>query len=145
MALLPLMRRIFAIVAIVIVALMMMVLLPFLMGRHPCHCIDGVVALITMASLPLIHDSVVALIVMASLPSSSWPCSLVAMASSQSLMLRCPHHHCNGIVALITMAMLPLMRRRLCSHCNGCWVKRRYCLAGITKLGERVAKNTKLE
>ncbi len=26
-----------------------------------------------------------------------------------------------------------------------CWVKRRYCLAGITKLGERVAKNTKLE
>ncbi len=28
---------------------------------------------------------------------------------------------------------------------NDCWVKRRYCLAGITKLGERVAKNTKLE
>ncbi len=26
-----------------------------------------------------------------------------------------------------------------------CWVKRRYCLAGIRKLGERVAKNTKLE
>jgi hypothetical protein len=26
-----------------------------------------------------------------------------------------------------------------------CWVRRRYCLAGITKLGERVAKNTKLE
>jgi hypothetical protein len=26
-----------------------------------------------------------------------------------------------------------------------CWVKRRYCLAGITKLWERVAKNTKLE
>jgi hypothetical protein len=25
-----------------------------------------------------------------------------------------------------------------------CWVRRRYCLAGITKLGERVAKNTKL-
>ncbi len=26
-----------------------------------------------------------------------------------------------------------------------CWVRCRYCLAGITKLGERVAKNTKLE
>jgi hypothetical protein len=26
-----------------------------------------------------------------------------------------------------------------------CWVRRRYCLAEITKLGERVAKNTKLE
>ncbi len=26
-----------------------------------------------------------------------------------------------------------------------CWVRRRYCLAGITKLGEQVAKNTKLE
>jgi hypothetical protein len=28
---------------------------------------------------------------------------------------------------------------------KNCWVRRRYCLAGITKLGERVAKNTKLE
>jgi hypothetical protein len=28
---------------------------------------------------------------------------------------------------------------------SNCWVRRRYCLAGITKLGERVAKNTKLE
>ncbi len=26
-----------------------------------------------------------------------------------------------------------------------CWVRRRYCLAGIMKLGEQVAKNTKLE
>jgi hypothetical protein len=26
-----------------------------------------------------------------------------------------------------------------------CWVRCRYCLAGITKLGEQVAKNTKLE
>jgi hypothetical protein len=26
-----------------------------------------------------------------------------------------------------------------------CWVRRRYCLAGITKLREQVAKNTKLE
>ncbi len=31
-------------------------------------------------------------------------------------------------------------------HINlNCWVRRRYCLAGITKLGEWVAKNTKLE
>jgi hypothetical protein len=28
---------------------------------------------------------------------------------------------------------------------KNCWVRRRYCLAGITKLGERVAKNTKLK
>jgi hypothetical protein len=28
---------------------------------------------------------------------------------------------------------------------DACWVRRRYCLAGITKLGEQVAKNTKLE
>ncbi len=26
-----------------------------------------------------------------------------------------------------------------------CWVRRRYCLVRIMKLGERVAKNTKLE
>ncbi len=26
-----------------------------------------------------------------------------------------------------------------------CWVRQRYCLAGITKLGKQVAKNTKLE
>ncbi len=32
----------------------------------------------------------------------------------------------------------------LFSHETICWVRRRYCLAGITKLGERVAKNTKL-
>ncbi len=30
-------------------------------------------------------------------------------------------------------------------HSSECWVRRRYCLAGITKLGEQVAKNTKLE
>jgi hypothetical protein len=29
--------------------------------------------------------------------------------------------------------------------CGGCWVRRSYCLAEITKLGEQVAKNTKLE
>jgi hypothetical protein len=28
---------------------------------------------------------------------------------------------------------------------NCCWVRHRYYLAGITKLGEQVAKNTKLE
>jgi hypothetical protein len=28
---------------------------------------------------------------------------------------------------------------------TGCWVRPRYCLAGITKLGERVVKNSKLE
>ncbi len=31
------------------------------------------------------------------------------------------------------------------SVASKCWVRCRYCLAGITKLGERVAKNTKLK
>jgi hypothetical protein len=50
MALLPLMCRVFTLVAIAIVALMTMVLLPSLLGRHPCHHIDitGVVALVTL-------------------------------------------------------------------------------------------------
>ncbi len=112
------MRRVFAIVAIAIVALMTMVSLPLLMGRHPCHRIDGVIALITMALLPLIWDSVVTLVMMALLPSSSWHCLFVAMVSVSSLMCRHPCHHCNGIVALITMALLPLIRRCLCCHCN---------------------------
>jgi hypothetical protein len=38
MALVPSMRRVFAIIAIAIVALMMMVLLPLLMRRRPCRC-----------------------------------------------------------------------------------------------------------
>ncbi len=34
---------------------------------------------------------------------------------------------------------------QMVSNQPGCWVRRRYCLVGITKLGERVAKNMKLE
>jgi hypothetical protein len=75
MALVSLIRRVFAIVMIAIVAHMTMATLPLLMRRRPCRCQDGVVALITMASLPLIHNGNVALIAMASLPSSSWRCS----------------------------------------------------------------------
>jgi hypothetical protein len=47
-----------------------------------------------------------------------------------------------------TGLLLPLMAGRVFLvriGCRCCWVRRRYCLAGITKLGERVAKNTKLE
>jgi hypothetical protein len=35
-----------------------------------------------------------------------------------SLMCRCPCRICNGIVALIAMALLPSMHRRLCRCCN---------------------------
>jgi hypothetical protein len=71
MALLLSMHSVFSFVAIAFVALMMMVLLPLLMGRHPCHRINGAIALITMALLSLICNSIVALIVMALLLSSS--------------------------------------------------------------------------
>jgi hypothetical protein len=133
MALLPSMCRDFAIVAIAIVALMTMVLLLLSMGRHPCHRIDGIIALITMESLPLIHDSVVALVVMGSLPSSSWHCPLVAMALLSSLMCRQPCRHRDGFVALIAMALLLLMRRHFCCHHNG------YCCprcAGVSAIVE---------
>jgi hypothetical protein len=72
MVLLPSMCRVFAIVAIAIFVLMMMALLLLSMHRCPCHCRDGVIALVTMALLPLIRNGVVALIAMVSLLSSSW-------------------------------------------------------------------------
>jgi hypothetical protein len=83
MALLPSMCRVFTIVTIAFFPLMTMVLLPLLMHRHPCHCRDGVVSLVTMASLPLIRNGVVALIAMASLLSSSW--------------CHCPAFHCRRL------------------------------------------------
>jgi hypothetical protein len=83
MALLPSMHRVFAIVATVIFALMTMALLPLLMHRCPCRCQDGAVSLVTMASLPLIHNGVVALIAMALLLSSSWH--------------HCPAFHCRRL------------------------------------------------
>ncbi len=64
MALLPLMRRVFAIVAIAIFALMTMALSPLSMHRRPFRCGDGVAALVTMASLLLIRNGVV--------PSLQW-------------------------------------------------------------------------
>ncbi len=82
-ALLPLMRKVFAIVAIAIFALMTIVVAPLLMHRHPCHCKDGVVSLVTMALLPLICNGVVAFIVMASLLPSSW--------------YHCPAFHCRRL------------------------------------------------
>jgi hypothetical protein len=74
MALLPLMRRVFAVVVIAIVALMAMALLPLLMRKCPCCCQESVVALIKMVPLPLIRNGVVARIMMALLLSSSWHC-----------------------------------------------------------------------
>jgi hypothetical protein len=71
MVLLPLICRVFAVVVNAIFALMTMALLLLLMHRRPCCCQDGVVAIITMASLPLICNGIVALIAMALLLSSS--------------------------------------------------------------------------
>jgi hypothetical protein len=45
--------------------------------------------------------------------------ALIAMALSSSSMCRHPSHHCNDLVALVVMALLPLMHRHLCSHHNG--------------------------
>jgi hypothetical protein len=137
MALLSLCADVFAIFAIAIVALMTMALLP--LSRYPCCYEAGVVSLVTMTSSTLIHNSVVALIMMVLLPSSSWshcPCcngivvindvvalidhcqagvgTLVVMVLLPS-MCRCLPVIVMEIVALITMALLPLlMRRRLC-------------------------------
>jgi hypothetical protein len=64
-------------------ALMTMALLPLSMCRRPCCCQDGVVSLVTMASMPLIRNGVVALIAMALLLSSSWH--------------HCPAFHCRRL------------------------------------------------
>jgi hypothetical protein len=53
MVLVPLMRRVFAIVAIAFFPLTTMASLPLAMHRCLCHCGDGVFALVTMALLPL--------------------------------------------------------------------------------------------
>jgi hypothetical protein len=95
MALLPLMHRHLCIVTIRIVAFMTMALLPLSMRRCLCHCQDGVVSLVTIASLPLIHNSVVALVVIASLPSLSWRC--------------CPC--CNGVAIIINVIALVARRQ----------------------------------
>jgi hypothetical protein len=121
MVLFPSMRRHFAIIVIAIVALKMMVLLVLLMRRCPCHCRDGVVALVTMASLPLIHNCFVALVAMVSLPSSSWCCCpccngivviINAQASFPSSQWRCCPCH-DGVVAIDAQAYLPLLQLQL--------------------------------
>ena len=63
---------------------------------------------------------------MALLPLLQWRChplqggvvALGKMALSSSSIRRCPFHHCNGIVALVVMALLPLM----CRHLHRCQV-----------------------
>jgi hypothetical protein len=64
---------------------------------------------------------------MALLPLLQWHChhpqasivTLVAMALLSSLMRKPPRCHCNGIVALVVMALLSLMCRHLHHHCDG--------------------------
>jgi hypothetical protein len=53
------------------------------------------ISLVTIASLPLIHNSDVDLVVIALLPSSSWHC--------------CPH--CNGVVVIINVIVLVARRQ----------------------------------
>ncbi len=63
---------------------------------------------------------------MALLPLLQWHChrpqvgviAIIAVALLSSLMCRCPCHHCDGVVALIAMALLPLMGMHLHHFCN---------------------------
>jgi hypothetical protein len=81
---------------------MTMVLLPLLMHRHSCHHQAGIVALITIALLPLIRDNVVALVAMAF-------STLFVLASLPLLCWRqCPC--CDGIIAVDAQASLPLLQ-----------------------------------
>jgi hypothetical protein len=111
-----------------------MAALPLLMGRHPCSCQAGIVALLKNMLLPLIGNDIVALVAMASLPSSSWCVALVAMALSSSSMHSCPCHHHDGVVALIAMVLLPLMRRHLHHCCDGNYHSHRDGVSAVDKL-----------
>ncbi len=65
------------------------------MRRLLCHHQAGIVAHVTMALLPLIHNGIAALVMMVSLPSSSWRL--------------CPH--CNGVVVIINVIALIACRQ----------------------------------
>ncbi len=83
---------------------MMMALLPLLMCRRPCHHQAGIVALVTMALLPLIRDGIVALVATALLPSPSWHCRSC----------------CNGVTVIINaQAFLPSLQWCCCPCCDG--------------------------
>ncbi len=67
----------------------------FALQRHCCPCCDGVVAILKLASLLLLQCAVVII-------------NIIALVA-----------HCQaGIVALVMMALAPLMRRRLCPCCH---------------------------
>ncbi len=104
---------------IAINALMTMALLPISMHRHPCCCQAGVVALITIALLPLIRNGIVALFAMALSPSSSWCCppccNGIAITIDLVPLIACCQA---GVAALVVMALSLLMCRRL-HCCNG--------------------------
>jgi hypothetical protein len=98
---------------------MTMVLSPLSMRRCPCRCPAGVVALITMVLLPLIRNNVVAFVTTASMPSSSWHCCPCHNGVGVIINAQVSLPSCNGIVALVVMALLLLMYRRLC-RCRDC-------------------------
>jgi hypothetical protein len=97
------------------------------MRRHLCCHQDGIVALVTMASLPLIRNGIVALVVLALLPSSSWHHLLYrngivviinAQASLPSLQWSfCPCH--DGVVDIDMLASLSLCNGNCWHPCNG--------------------------
>jgi hypothetical protein len=105
-----------------------------LMHRCPCHRQAGVVALITMVSSP---SSATMLF-----PLLQWRCrypqagviALVVIASLSLSMCKHPCCHHDEVVALVVMALLPLMRRHLCHHCDGNCCPRRNGLSAIVEL-----------
>ncbi len=109
---------IFAVVAIAIVAFMTMVSLLLLMRKCPCPHWAGIIALVTMASLPLIRNSIVALVTMVSIPPSSWhhcPCcnDIVVIINAQASLPSLQWHYCpccDGVVAVDAQASLPLLQ-----------------------------------
>jgi hypothetical protein len=64
--------------------------------QHCCPCHDGGIAVLKLAFV-----------------------TLIAIALLSSSMSRHPCHNCDGIVALVTMVLLPLMCRHLCHHQDG--------------------------
>jgi hypothetical protein len=97
---------------------MTMALLPLLICRCPCCYQAGIVALVTMALLPLIRNGFVALDAMALSLSSSWHCcpccnGVIAIIDVVAL-VAC---HQVGIIAVDAQAFLSLLRDCCSSNC----------------------------
>jgi hypothetical protein len=76
-----------------------MALLPFSMHRHPCHCHNGIVALIALALLPTLHRCCC--------PCCTGVVVLIALTSSPS--------HCMGVITIVAPTLLPPSSWRVCT------------------------------